>query len=128
MHTVQEPPFPALCHTGPFFNSHIAPHTKGEQGPRLNCWPAPPQAQTLSLHRSCRSRFYLPSATQSWAWAFHSCNGLSMNADTDKWGAPNLWEDVLQVHQRSPMHACVGGGDQVYSVSPPTPISNVSWA
>ena len=43
-----------------------------------------------------------------------------MNADTDKWGAPHLWEDVLRVHQRSPMHACVGGGDQVYSVSPPS--------
>ena len=41
-----------------------------------------------------------------------------MNADLDKWGAPNLWEDVLALHQHSPLHACVGGGDQVYSVSP----------
>ena len=34
-------------------------------------------------------------------------------------GRPNLWEDVLALHQHSPLHACVGGGDQVYSVSAP---------
>lgn len=25
-----------------------------------------------------------------------------------------LWQDVLKVHQRSPLHCMVGGGDQLY--------------
>ena len=64
----------------------------------------------------CRSRFWLPGRTQAWQWAFHSCNGLSMNADLQRWGAPRLWEDVLRLHASSPLHACVGGGDQIYNV------------
>ena len=46
---------------------------------------------------------------------FHSCNGLSVNADHEKWGTPHLWGDVLKEHQRAPLHAMVGGGDQVYN-------------
>lgn len=46
---------------------------------------------------------------------FHSCNGLSVNSDREKWGTPHLWQDVLNEHDARPLHAVVGGGDQVYN-------------
>ena len=38
-----------------------------------------------------------------------------MNSDREKWGTPHLWQDVLNEHQARPLHAMVGGGDQVYN-------------
>ena len=38
----------------------------------------------------------LPAREQGWNWGFHSCNGLSANADVTKWKDPHVWEDVLQ--------------------------------
>lgn len=46
---------------------------------------------------------------------FHSCNGLSVNSDREKWGTPHLWQDVLNTHARQALHALVGGGDQIYN-------------
>lgn len=57
----------------------------------------------------------MPARGQVWQWAFHTCNGLSMNADVQRWGAPKLWEDVLRLHAATPLHCCVGGGDQIYN-------------
>lgn len=48
-------------------------------------------------------------------WAFHSCNGLSVNTDVKVWGEPHLWRDVLARHQANHLHAVVGGGDQIYN-------------
>ncbi|KAK9808440.1 hypothetical protein WJX73_006046 [Symbiochloris irregularis] len=62
-----------------------------------------------------RDTFVVPSNTQQWHWGFHSCNGLSVNSDIEKWGTPHLWGDVLREHARSPLHVIVGGGDQVYN-------------
>ncbi len=57
----------------------------------------------------------LPSKDQGWNWGYHSCNGLSAAADVKKWAEPELWKDVLAVHQKTPLHALVGGGDQIYN-------------
>ncbi len=57
----------------------------------------------------------LPGKDQGWNWGYHSCNGLSAAADVKKWADPELWKDVLAVHQKTPMHALVGGGDQIYN-------------
>ena len=57
----------------------------------------------------------LPSRDQGWNSGFHSCNGLSAAADVTKWKDPELWKDVLAVHQRTPLYALVGGGDQIYN-------------
>lgn len=57
----------------------------------------------------------LQSSAKGWNWGFHSCNGLSASADVRKWKDPALWKDVLRVHERIPLHALVGGGDQIYN-------------
>ncbi|KAK9854763.1 hypothetical protein WJX84_011346, partial [Apatococcus fuscideae] len=62
-----------------------------------------------------RYHFYVPAQRQQWHWAFHSCNGLSAGSDLDRWGIPHLWKDVLNRHSAGPLHALVGGGDQVYN-------------
>ncbi|KAK9863128.1 hypothetical protein WJX84_002391 [Apatococcus fuscideae] len=64
---------------------------------------------------SQRYHFYVPAQRQQWHWAFHSCNGLSAGSDTDRWGVPHLWKDVLNRHAAGPLHALVGGGDQIYN-------------
>ena len=56
-----------------------------------------------------------PSSTMGCRAGFHSCNGLSVNSDLEKWGTPHLWQDVLREHEARPLHAMVGGGDQVYN-------------
>lgn len=66
------------------------------------------------LH-TCRYPVALPSKDQGWNWGYHSCNGLSASADVKKWAEPELWRDVLAVHQKTPLHALVGGGDQIYN-------------
>ena len=63
----------------------------------------------------CRYTVALPGRNQSWNWGFHSCNGLSAGADVSKWQEPHLWEDVLRVHNNTPLHAFFGGGDQIYN-------------
>ncbi len=32
-----------------------------------------------------------------------------------RWGVPHLWKDVLNRHAAGPIHALVGGGDQIYN-------------
>ena len=57
----------------------------------------------------------LPARDQGWRWGFHSCNGLSAGADLRMWKDPHLWEDVMVQHRAKPIHAFVGGGDQIYN-------------
>jgi len=62
--------------------------------------------------------FWLPAAGQPYHWAYTSCNGLSGGVEEDHYAAKDktyLWRDMLQVHAAFPIHALIGGGDQVYS-------------
>ena len=73
-----------------------------------------PEIISQAVRLLCRSRFWLPAATQVWEWAFHSCNGLSMNADTKRWGAPTLWEDVpAPALSAAPARLCGRGGSDL---------------
>lgn len=57
--------------------------------------------------------FHVPSKTQNFRWAGHSCNGFSAGMNTEEWnGADPLWDDLLKDHAQSPFHAVIGGGDQ----------------
>ncbi|DBA98627.1 TPA: hypothetical protein ACH3X1_014416 [Trebouxia sp. C0004] len=65
-----------------------------------------------------RYSFFVAGLMQTWHWGFHSCNGLSADGDHAKWGGPYefvLWRDVLSQHAKAPLHAMVGGGDQIYN-------------
>lgn len=62
-----------------------------------------------------RWAFALPGRAQRWHWAFTSCNGMDQDADSDKFGEPHLWGDLMERHARAPLHALVGGGDQLYN-------------
>ncbi|KAI9376850.1 hypothetical protein BJX61DRAFT_488484 [Aspergillus egyptiacus] len=59
--------------------------------------------------------FVVPSRTQSMRMMFHSCNGFSVGTDMKAWLGPNLWKDVLRVHEQKPFHVMIGGGDQIYN-------------
>jgi len=64
--------------------------------------------------------FYLPGLDQPWHWAYYSCNGFTPDVDRKdaegKWGGITpLWEDLISQHKACPMHALVGGGDQLYN-------------
>ncbi|CAD6581578.1 MAG: hypothetical protein CYPHOPRED_001655 [Cyphobasidiales sp. Tagirdzhanova-0007] len=59
--------------------------------------------------------FYVPGTNENFRWAGHSCNGFSAGVDTEKYNGPDpLWNDVLKRHAQRPLHALVGGGDQIY--------------
>ena len=66
----------------------------------------------LPMHRYAVA---LAAKDESWRWGFHSCNGLSAGADVRAWKDPHLWEDVMATHAEAPIHAFVGGGDQIYN-------------
>lgn len=59
--------------------------------------------------------FVVPAEDQSMRIMFHSCNGFSVGTDMDAWVGPNLWNDVLRIHEEKPFHVMVGGGDQIYN-------------
>ncbi|WFD32997.1 hypothetical protein MSPP1_004054 [Malassezia sp. CBS 17886] len=60
--------------------------------------------------------FQVPARMQNFRWATYSCNGFSSGVDEGAWGgADPLWRDVLEEHAKSPYHAVVGGGDQIYN-------------
>ena len=40
---------------------------------------------------------------------------MDQDADSDKFGEPHLWGDLMERHARAPLHALVGGGDQLYN-------------
>ncbi|CAD7704360.1 unnamed protein product [Ostreobium quekettii] len=61
--------------------------------------------------------FFLPGSRQTWRWAAYSCSGFSLRADPEEWGGNDqpLWGDLVRRHRASPIHALVGGGDQLYN-------------
>ncbi|KAI5310366.1 hypothetical protein KEM55_007874 [Ascosphaera atra] len=62
-------------------------------------------------------QFYVPAAHKSMRSMFHSCNGFSVGTDMDIWKGPNLWKDVMRIHEKRPFHCMIGGGDQIYNDS-----------
>lgn len=59
--------------------------------------------------------FVVPSVEQSMRIMFHSCNGFSVGTNMNEWVGPNLWKDVLRLHEQRPFHVMIGGGDQIYN-------------
>lgn len=59
--------------------------------------------------------FVVPSVNQSMRIMFHSCNGFSVGTDMNEWVGPNLWNEVMRVHNERPFHVMIGGGDQIYN-------------
>ncbi|KAK9838336.1 hypothetical protein WJX81_005496 [Elliptochloris bilobata] len=74
-----------------------------------------------------RWSFAVPGRGQRWHWGFFTCNGLDIDADVEKFGEPHLWRDVLARHEEAPLHAMVGGGDQLYNDSLWTAPSLRTW-
>ncbi|KAG9120002.1 hypothetical protein FRC07_004685, partial [Ceratobasidium sp. 392] len=58
--------------------------------------------------------FWVPKIGQTFRIMFHSCNGFVPGADKEVNGLA-LWNDVLRLHEKSPLHVMIGGGDQIYS-------------
>ena len=70
-------------------------------------------SEATAVKESHGFSFFVPSKTQNFRWAGHSCNGFSAGLDPAEWnGADPLWNDLLKDHVQSPFHAVVGGGDQ----------------
>ena len=61
--------------------------------------------------------FFIPGGWDPWRWASYSCSGFSLSVDQAEWGGPDqpLWKDLMVQHTRKPLHALVGGGDQLYN-------------
>lgn len=59
--------------------------------------------------------FFVPALNESMRIMFHSCNGFSVGTDEEAYSGPCLWNDVLRVHQKTPFHVMLGGGDQIYN-------------
>lgn len=68
-----------------------------------------------SLEKVSPWTFVVPSVSQSMRIMFHSCNGFSVGTDLDTWKGPELWNDVLRIHEQKPFHVAIGGGDQIYN-------------
>ena len=62
--------------------------------------------------------FWVPPAGESMNIMFHSGNGFSPSADSDRVCGPDpLWRDILNEHQTRPFHVMIGGGDQIFNDS-----------
>ncbi|KAI5119331.1 hypothetical protein M0805_000561 [Coniferiporia weirii] len=59
--------------------------------------------------------FWVPAKDESMRMMFHTCNGFSLIVEKNASAGPVLWKDVLRVHEQTPLHVMIGGGDQVYS-------------
>ena len=68
-----------------------------------------------SINGGPENSFAVPAIGQNFRWMGHSCNGFSAGVDVQAFNGPSpLWEDVLRVHEKTPLHALIGGGDQLY--------------
>ncbi|KAJ5505483.1 hypothetical protein N7453_004440 [Penicillium expansum] len=57
-----------------------------------------------------------PPAGESMNIMFHSGNGFTPSADSDRVCGPDpLWRDILNEHQTRPFHVMIGGGDQIFN-------------
>lgn len=69
----------------------------------------------IDVKKTGSQHFYVPAKTESMRIMFHSCNGFSVGTDEDAWSGACLWNDVLRVHEKTPFHVMLGGGDQIYN-------------
>lgn len=63
--------------------------------------------------------FNIPRWDQKWRGGFFSCNGFDMTVPegtVKDLGFDNVWKHLNSVHNESPFHILVWGGDQVLSV------------
>ncbi len=68
------------------------------------------------INRGPSTGFWVPARDESMHIMFYSCNGFSLNVDSDQFSGPDpLWRDVLNTHQTQPFHVMIGGGDQLYN-------------
>ncbi|KAK3336039.1 hypothetical protein B0T19DRAFT_26561 [Cercophora scortea] len=68
------------------------------------------------INRGPSTGFWVPAKGEAMNIMFHSCNGFSLNVDTDQFSGPDpMWRDVLNTHQSQPFHVMIGGGDQIYN-------------
>lgn len=65
--------------------------------------------------KSLPQTFFIPAISESMRIMFHSCNGFSVGTDEDAYSGACLWNDVSRVHNKSPFHVMIGGGDQIYN-------------
>jgi hypothetical protein len=68
--------------------------------------------------------FHIPQWDQKWRGGFFSCNGFDMTVPegtVKSLGFDNVWKHLNSVHNKTPFHVLVWGGDQVLSRS----VSNV---
>lgn len=78
-------------------------------------------AVTYHINSGLRLEFFVPGRNQNMRWAAFSCNGFSAGINPDDFRGPGfesgydpVWTDLLAHHARTPFHALVGGGDQLY--------------
>ncbi|KAF4632418.1 hypothetical protein G7Y89_g5706 [Cudoniella acicularis] len=69
----------------------------------------------FSTKKGDKQNFFIPAITESMRIMFHSCNGFSVGTDEEAWSGAALWNDVNRVHQKTPFHVMLGGGDQIYN-------------
>lgn len=62
-----------------------------------------------------KQSFFIPAISESMRIMFHSCNGFSVGTDEDAFSGAALWNDVIRVHEKTPFHVMLGGGDQIYN-------------
>lgn len=82
---------------------------------RKMCYTIPDLQFPLDTKKPSSQYFYVPAATESMRIMFHSCNGFSVGTDEEAWSGAALWNDVLRVHEKTPFHVMLGGGDQIYN-------------
>ena len=97
-----------------FHANGVDPERRCAPGPAPLARPRLPPARDAP-DRPRRWAFVVPGREQRWRWAYYSCNGMDQDADVKKFGKPHLWADLLRRHDAAPLHALVGGGDQLYN-------------
>lgn len=76
---------------------------------------AHPDSKSAAIKDATGHTFFVPGKTQNFRWAGHSCNGFSGGVDQKEFNGPDpLWNDMLKDHAKTPFHAVIGGGDQIY--------------
>jgi hypothetical protein len=68
-----------------------------------------------------KSAFRIPRWEQKWRGGFFSCNGFDMTVPegtVKDLGFDNVWKHLNSVHDETPFHILVWGGDQVGFIVP----------
>ncbi|CZR60820.1 uncharacterized protein PAC_10716 [Phialocephala subalpina] len=85
------------------------------QEAELHCHYEIPGLTFEAEKKTDKQGFFVPAISQSMRIMFHSCNGFSVGTDEEAWNGAALWNDVNRVHEKTPFHVMIGGGDQIYN-------------